>query len=544
MKKTAKYFLSILISFAMILAIGSINKSNQSFAYQKYNDFVYSSDAGVVTIRGYIGDEKNVTIPEQIYYTPVAIIAPEAFVNCEFENITIPKTVTNIGGGAFFECYNLKNIIVDKDNINFSDYNGILYNKNKTTLIKCPRKNENPSILDGTTKIEDVALASTKIKNIVIPDSVKYIGGGAFYGTHLNSITIPNSVNYIDTEYMLEEADEDYGYIFGQTNVNEIWLHKDSYAYNFLKDKYKNQIKLIDKKSTLNITGQNYPKTISYGSPFTLTGKITSNYKLISVSVQVLDKNGKAVPTASKEICPYSYTYSKIDSGIKFGTLPEGNYTYKVIATDQSGTKKTLINKDFKVVKQQVNDVTGLKYTSTTSSTKLSWNKTSGANGYEVWMYKSSLGDYTKVKTITSSSTLSYTRTDLTSATMYRYKVRAYKIVTGVKYYGDFTDEFVTGTKPLTPYISVSSTQKGKIKVTWSHISSKTTGYQVYRATSRYGTYTRIATIEDGNVRRSYTDSQRTSNKTYYYKVRAYRTLKDGSKVYSSYSSVKSIKAK
>ena len=159
-------------------------------------------------------------------------------------------------------------------------------------------------------------------------------------------------------------------------------------------------------------------------------------------------------------------------------------------------------------------------------------------------MYKSSLGDYTKVKTITSSSTLSYTRTDLTSATMYRYKVRAYKIVTGVKYYGDFTDEFVTGTKPLTPYISVSSTQKEKIKVTWSHISSKTTGYQVYRATSRYGTYTRIATIEDDNVRRSYTDSQRTSNKTYYYKVRAYRALKDGSKVYSSYSSVKSIKAK
>ena len=109
MKKTTKYFLSILISFVMILAIGSINKSNQSFAYQKYNDFVYSSDAGVVTIRGYIGDEKNVTIPEQIYHTPVAIIAPEAFVNCEFENITIPKTVTNIGGGAFFECYNLKN---------------------------------------------------------------------------------------------------------------------------------------------------------------------------------------------------------------------------------------------------------------------------------------------------------------------------------------------------------------------------------------------------------------------------------------------------
>lgn len=544
MQKIKKYFLSILISFAMILTIGLINKSNLSFAYQKYSDFVYSSDAGVVTIRGYIGDEKNVTIPEQINYLPVTIIDSEAFVNCKFENITIPKTVTNIGHNAFFQCYNLKNIFVDKNSENFSDYNGILYNKNKTTLIKCPRKNENPSILDGTTKIEDVALASTKIKNIVIPDSVKYIGGGAFYGTHLNSITIPNSVNYIDTEFNLEEAEDDYGYIFGQTNVNEIWLYKDSYAYNFLKDKYKNQIKIINKKSTLNITGQNYPKTISYGNPFTLTGKISSNYKLIYVSVQVIDKNGNPIPTASKEVYPYSYTYSKIDSGIKFGTLSEGNYTYKVTTIDQSGTKKTLVNKDFKVVKQQINNVTGLKYTSTTSSIKLSWNKTSGVNGYEVWMYKSSLRDYTKVKTITNKSTISYTSSDLTSATMYRYKIRAYKIVNGVKYYGDFTNEFITGTKPLTPYITLSSTQKGKIKITWSHISSKTTGYQVYRATSRYGKYTRVATIEDNNVKRSYTDSQRTSKKTYYYKVRAYRTLKDGSKVYSSYSSIKSIKTK
>ena len=549
MKQITKYFLSIVLSFTIIFTVGTISKQNQSFAYQEYNGFLYSSNGGLITIEGYVGDEKNITIPERINYLPVTIISSEAFVNCTFQNITIPKTVTNIGHNAFFECYNLKNIIVDKDSENFSDYNGILYNKNKTILIKCPQASDNPSILDTTKKIENIAFESTKIKHIVLPNSLEVLGGGVFANClYLESITIPNSVTYIATEYNLEESSEDFGYIFDYTpNIKEIWLHKDSYAYNFLKDKYKTQIKLIDKKSTLKITGENYPKTLTYGNSFTLTGKISSNYKLMSVNIQVLDENQNPIPSASKEVFPYSYTYSKIDSGIKFGTLPEGDYTYKITATDQSGTKKTLVNQNFKVIKQNtntVNDVSGLKYTSTTSSVKLSWNKTSGVNGYEIWMYKLSQDNYTKVKTITNSSTISYTKSNLTSAAMYRFKVRAYKTINGIKYYSNLTDELLVGTKPLTPSIKVSNVQKCVVRINWTNVSSKATGYEIYRATSKSGKYTKIATIEDANLSRSYTDRKRTSKKTYYYKVRAYRTLENGKKVYSSYSYVKSIKAK
>lgn len=316
-------------------------------------------------------------------------------------------------------------------------------------------------------------------------------------------------------------------------------------GYGYVSYKY---VRVEDKEvaSTLGITGENYPTTISQGCSFKLTGKISSNYEITTVKVQVLDQYGNQVSTASKVVYPNTYTYSDIDSGIKFGTLPVGYYTYQVIATDESGTTKILVDKDFEVVKPvvSVGNITNLKYTSTTSTETLSWSRVSNASGYEVWMYKSSVGDYAKVKTITSGSTTSYKRSSLTSATMYRYKVRAYRTVNGVKYYGNFTDEFITGTKPLTPSITLSSTQKGKIRITWSNISKKTTGYQIYRATSRYGTYTRIATIEDGNIARSYTNSGRTSKKTYYYKVRAYRTLDNGKKVYSSYSTVKYIKCK
>ena len=555
MKKLSKYLLSIIVAFFILISIGT-NKYNNSFAenwwdYPQYecNNFYYYISDGEATILGHRGSTSNLVIPSQLDGYRVKAIKSEAFMCCDLKTVYIPASVRDIGYHAFWGDNNLENITVSENNEYYADYNGILYTKDKTKLLICPPKKEGSIFIeDGVLEIEDCAFYNcVNLKNLIIPNSVKTIGGAVFHGSNLTNITIKKSVELIRTEFLGEEIDDDFGRIFtGCNKLKEIWLYKDSYAYNFLNSKYHLNIKLIDKYSTLDIEGENYPTIISQGKSFKLTGKINSNYKLMSVIVQVLDEYSNVVSTASKTVYPDSYTYSDIDSGIKFGTLPVGHYKYQVIASDTSGNKKKLIDKDFEVVKQSVSigDVTNLKYTSTTSTETLSWSKVSKASGYEIWMYKSSVGDYTKIKTITSGSTTSYKRSSLTSATMYRYKLRAYRTVNGVKYYGNFTNEFITGTKPLTPSITLSSTQKGKIKITWSNISKKTTGYQIYRATSRYGTYTKIATVEDGNIARSYTNSGRTSGKTYYYKVRAYRTLDNGKKVYSSYSTVKYKKSK
>ena len=294
--------------------------------------------------------------------------------------------------------------------------------------------------------------------------------------------------------------------------------------------------------STLNISNYNYPTKIVRGNSFTLRGTISSNYLIDYVSVQILDEYGNEVESACKEVSPYEYSFSDLDRGIKFGLLDVGNYTYRVYASDESGNEKVLIDQDFRVTAPAVSvkSITGLKYTNTTSSTKLSWTKASGVSGYEVWMYKSSLGYYTRVKTISGSSTNYYTRTNLTSATMYRYKVRAYKTVNGVKYYGKFTDEFITATKPLTPKVTATSPSTRKVKLTWTNTSSKTTGYQIYRATSKSGTYKKVGTTKS----KSFTNTGLTKGKYYYYKVRAYRILDNGKTIYSSYSSIKSVKVK
>ena len=64
-------------------------------------------------------------------------------------------------------------------------------------------------------------------------------------------------------------------------------------------------------------------------------------------------------------------------------------------------------------------------------------------------------------------------------------------------------------------------------------------GYQVYRATKKNGKY-KLVKVVKGNKKVSYTNTKLKKNKKYYYKVRAYRTVK-GKKVYGAFSSKKSI---
>lgn len=56
----------------------------------------------------------------------------------------------------------------------------------------------------------------------------------------------------------------------------------------------------------------------------------------------------------------------------------------------------------------------------------LTWKKVSGADGYEIYRRTGASGSYTKIKTVTSGSTLTYKNTGLSIGKKYYYKVRAY----------------------------------------------------------------------------------------------------------------------
>ncbi|HJI93138.1 MAG TPA: leucine-rich repeat domain-containing protein [Oscillospiraceae bacterium] len=162
----------------------------------------------------------DITIPNS-----VTDVGERAFYRCtNLTTVTIGNSVTSIGRYAFEKCTSLVTIEVSKNNKDYASFDGVLFCKNKTKLIKYPagKTDRTYEIPDSVTNIgigtfEDcLNLASITIPNSVIsigvyafayspnltsveiPNSVTSIGDGAFYWcTSLTSVTIPDGVTDI-----------------------------------------------------------------------------------------------------------------------------------------------------------------------------------------------------------------------------------------------------------------------------------------------------------------------------------------------------------
>ena len=132
----------------------------------------------------------------------VTNIGDGAFEGCTgLTSIVIPNSVTNIGYYVFGGCTGLTSISVDPNNLNFSSLDGVLYDKEKTKIIKVPCGKTGDFVIPNSV----ISIASysfsycTGLTSIVIPNSVTSIGEGAFfYCEGLTSIDIPNSVTDIE----------------------------------------------------------------------------------------------------------------------------------------------------------------------------------------------------------------------------------------------------------------------------------------------------------------------------------------------------------
>ena len=107
-------------------------------------------------------------------------------------------------------------------------------------------------------------------------------------------------------------------------------------------------------------------------------------------------------------------------------------------------------------------------------------------------------------------------------------------------YTGSKTITFKIVPKTVTN-LKLANSKSNSVKLTWSKVSNSS-GYEIYRANSKNGTFSKIKDITK-NSTLSYTNSKLTKKKTYFYKVRAYKTV-NNKKIYGSFSSIKSITVK
>lgn len=448
----------------------------------------------LVTVNNVLVDGRlctgNITIPNN-----VNIIAKYAFFGCEnIKRVTIHEAVYIIDDYAFSDCTKLSSIQIPDSLIDFGK--DVFYN----TPWLANKQKSNPMVI-----INNVLIDGSKCKgNVQIPNKVVEIVEETFdYNDNITSVDIPNSV----------------------VNIGEYAFYG---CNNLQKVKLPNNIMYIDNStfqgccSLKNIT---IPNSVEY------IGELAFGdcYNLKSISIP------KKVESIGNLAFGYVYSYYDEDENINYYD-PLDNFTIKCY----KGTEGEAYAKE-NGFKYQLLDVTSpsnitkASFKSSANTVKMSWNKVSGATGYRVYQYNTSTKKWKAVANIKNTN---YTFKNLKSGTTYKFTVRAYKNQGGKTYLSPKYTTFTTSTTPSTVSFKVTAGSK-KATVKWNKVTGAT-GYKVYYKTSKNGSWKCLKTTN--NKTTSYTKTGLTKGKTYYFTVKAYRTV--SGKTYNGSYATKSIKVK
>ena len=405
------------------------------------------------------GSMVSVSLPETLL-----TVGESCFMSSDaLRSITIPNSVRSIGLGAFTACKNLSRV----------------------TLCR------------GLQRIGGQAFREcSSLSSIVIPDGVKKIEYLTFSDcANLMEITIPHTVTVIEN------------HAFANCNILSRVTFTGTRAQWNAIDMGDDNDPLLSANITFAGSGPAAP-TVTGGNDS--QGRPTLKWNAVSGAAKyevyrARSMNGDYIKYSTTTGTAYTNT-SYIENG--------NTYYYKVRALDANGTAGAWSSIVSVTYKQTLPAPAVTGGNDSQGRPTLKWKAVSGAAKYEVYRARSLNGDYIKYSTVTGTS---YTNTGyIENGNTYYYKVRALKSDGTAGAWSSVVS--VTYKQTLSaPTVTGGNDAQGRPTLKWNAVSGAAK-YEVYRARSRSGTYTKYST----QTSTSYTNSSYlTSGTTYYYKVRA-----------------------
>ncbi len=581
------------ILFTVILALSFAVMSWAEDETVAENNWKYEvTGDGTAKITKYLGNEGTVNIPAEIEGVSVStlgsdvfrgnadvtkVVIPEGVKTIEstfymtdnIEVIEIPSTVENISKRAFFCCYGLQSIEVAQESEYYSSADGILYDKAGKTLVNVPanKKMESFEIPAGVEVIGELSVRCLEIKELIIPDTVTKIERYAIYSNGLTELTIPGSVETLEDESIYYCSDLE-SIKFEEGSLKEISTMAINTCYKLEKIELPSNITNIGFFMECNalkeiiISENNESLCVADGVVFSKDktrlvlyprGREETSYT-VPEGVEVIGENSfygaknlesVYLPDSIKaiEFCSFAYC-SSLAKVYYDGSEAEFN---EIDIDKDSVYFNEVIFKEAHV--HSYDEVKVTKKATTKAGGKVQYTCSCGES-YTETVYKiSSIRLSTSKCTYNGKKrTPSVIVKDSKGNTLKKDRDYTVKYASGRKMPGRYiiTVTFkgnYSGTKeldfvitPKTPTLKVSSA-KGKVTLSWTEVTG-VTGYQIYYSADGKN-YKKLTSLS----KEKYTKTLK-SGKKYYFKVRGYVKPKEGSTVFGSYSSVKSIKVK
>ncbi|MEI6132596.1 MAG: leucine-rich repeat domain-containing protein [Bacillota bacterium] len=221
MKKFISIILSVLIVFNILTLLPVNVYADQTGDFEYY--VVEYADFSLAMISGYHGTASDVIIPDTLGGYVVTSIASNSFDGCKtlktivvpdavygisdyaFNNcsgltkITLSKSLFDLGKMAFNGCFNMLEFEVPATNTRFQSDSGVLFSKDKLTLLQFPKGKTGPyTVPSGVATIADYSFYQCNgIKEVFIASSVSSVGNNAFRASSLTKANIPGNVTSI-----------------------------------------------------------------------------------------------------------------------------------------------------------------------------------------------------------------------------------------------------------------------------------------------------------------------------------------------------------